>query len=161
MRRGCEGRGGKERREKDRREERSVVGREKERKKDRDAHSLGVADLEKVDALRLNLDELALGVTTSDETNRVAFIQAELVHDLCATSSHLKHQLLPDSYEPGGEKDGKATHPLRQIDASLVGNKLEHSDMRVQVWVGGIDEFKVVGRLDVELGCFWCGEWSI
>lgn len=47
-----------------------------------DVHGFRVADFEKVHALRLDLDQLALRVAPTNDANRVALVQAKLVHDL-------------------------------------------------------------------------------
>jgi hypothetical protein len=57
-----------------------VSGRGEGREKD--VHSLRIADFEEVNALRLDFDQFPFGVPSTDKTNRVSFVEAELIHDL-------------------------------------------------------------------------------
>mgnify|MGYP001575218834 CR=1 FL=1 len=45
------------------------------------------------------------------------------------------------------------THPLRQVHRPLLGNELEHSDVRVKIRKRGVGDLERDGELDVELRC--------
>lgn len=52
-------------------------------------HCFGIADFEEVDALGLDLDELALGEASTPDADWVSLVQAELVHDLRSNRAKL------------------------------------------------------------------------
>lgn len=112
----------------------------------KDAQGFRIANFEKVDALRLDLDHLALGVPATDDADRISLVQAQLIHHLCASARSARCGNVSSSVR-------FRTRPLRQVDAALVGDELEDTRMRVQFRVERVGKLEIEREVDVQLGC--------
>ena len=52
------------------------------RDRSNDEHCFGITELDEIDGLRLNLDELSFRHASSPDTNRISFVESQLIHDL-------------------------------------------------------------------------------
>jgi hypothetical protein len=115
----------------------------------KDVHCLRVAHFEKVDTLSLNLDHLALRVTSSPDADRVALVQSQLIHNL--RREEIEESEIRSEQNDVPDSRREKTNPLWQVDSSFVGDEFEHSDVSVEIGKSRVCNLKRDGELDIKL----------
>ena len=85
-------------------------------------HGLGIGDLEEVNRLSLEFDHLAFLQFATGDSDRVSLIQPQGLH-----------------------------HPMRQVDATLLGDELEYSTVCGSCGVGRITKLEHPRRFEIHV----------